>query len=106
MRGGNINNVHPNAAGTALVTDSFRGLRDSSRILNYVFHSDDIANPLQSTANSEMLPLAVVPWGERIAVVFPPKATTVFRCSNDSSPNRSDWRCRHDRRGGGRCAAG
>ena len=42
MVGGNINNVHLNPAGTALVADAFRGLRDSNRIMNYVFHSEDI----------------------------------------------------------------
>lgn len=43
LQGGNTNNVRLNPAGTGLVTDTFRGVRDSGRILNYVFHSDDIS---------------------------------------------------------------
>lgn len=43
LQGGNVNNVRLNPTGTGLVTDSFRGVRDSGRILNYVFHSDDIS---------------------------------------------------------------
>jgi catecholate siderophore receptor len=43
MRGGNINFVHPDATG-ALVTDTFRGVRDMNRIQNFVFHSEDITH--------------------------------------------------------------
>lgn len=42
MRGGNIVNVHPNAAGTSLVTDSLRGLRELNSIYNRVVYSGDI----------------------------------------------------------------
>ncbi|MEJ1971880.1 MAG: TonB-dependent receptor plug domain-containing protein [Lacunisphaera sp.] len=42
FRSGQITNVHPNAAGTALATDGMLGLADSSRILNNVVHANDI----------------------------------------------------------------
>lgn len=41
MRGGNINFFRVGPTG-ALVTDQMRGLREMNRILNNVFHSDDI----------------------------------------------------------------
>jgi outer membrane receptor protein involved in Fe transport len=42
IRGGNVNNVHPNPAGTALVTDQMRGLRELNRIYNNITYVDDI----------------------------------------------------------------
>ncbi|HEU5081062.1 MAG TPA: TonB-dependent receptor plug domain-containing protein [Opitutaceae bacterium] len=42
MRGGDVRNVHPNAAGTALVNDQLRGLRDLNRINNNLVHVNDI----------------------------------------------------------------
>ncbi len=42
IRGGDIRNVHPNAAGTALVQDQFRGLREMNRINNGLIHANDI----------------------------------------------------------------
>jgi hypothetical protein len=41
FRSGQIANVHPNAAGTALQTDGMLGLADSARILNNVVHAND-----------------------------------------------------------------
>ncbi len=41
FRSGQIANVRPNAAGTALVTDGMLGFADSSRILNNVVHAND-----------------------------------------------------------------
>ncbi|HEU5080078.1 MAG TPA: TonB-dependent receptor plug domain-containing protein [Opitutaceae bacterium] len=42
FRSGQIANVHPNAAGTALQTDGMMGLADTARILNNVVHANDI----------------------------------------------------------------
>ncbi len=42
MRGGNINFGHPNAAGTALVTDSLQGMRELNSVYNRVVYVNDI----------------------------------------------------------------
>ncbi len=42
MRGPNIANVHPNAAGTTLTADGIRGLREMNSILNRVVYAGDI----------------------------------------------------------------
>lgn len=42
IRGGNWTNAHPNAAGTALTTDGFRGLRELNSIKNRVVFANDI----------------------------------------------------------------
>lgn len=42
MRGGNVANLRPNAAGTQLITDSIRGMRELNAILNRVVFANDI----------------------------------------------------------------